>query len=170
MSQIDIDGTVNPQPCNSPKVQELLATALAAGGFTIPPIVLKDVGPEDTVLSIGVEAGTYNEQQIAAIVAILDAVAADPTRNGLTDEQQEAADLQNKLNNVLAAITELGTITDALEPTAFTAANPQNADKIAALRGHLRNVSQDLTKACRAVAYLLRLEKKRQTGVFKVQG
>jgi hypothetical protein len=45
------------------------------------------------MLNVSVTDGFYSPEQIAQIVAILDAVAADPTRNDLTEEQEEQQDI-----------------------------------------------------------------------------
>lgn len=169
MSQTEVQSTVTiDPPFNPPKVEELEAAALSEGGFNPPECEVVPVSDGNQYLNVLVEVGFYSPEQIDEIVAILNAVCVDPTRDELTEEQQEAADLQNKLDNVVAAITELGAINAALVAATFNDANPDTDSRIAALRGHLRNTVQDLLDVARATRYLLRMEKKRQTGVFSL--
>lgn len=110
MAIIDIDGTPGSlvPPFNPDKLNELLVAALATGGFTIPPLILSGVGSGNTLLNVSVPEGTYTPQQVTQIVAILNAVAADPTRNQLTQAQQDAADLAVELTTIntnIAALT-----------------------------------------------------------------
>jgi hypothetical protein len=68
----------------------------------------------------------------------------------------------------MVAVPAVPGIIDYLASAKFEADNPTNAAKIEALRGHLRSMAQDEAKIARAVKYLLRTEKKRETGVFSM--
>lgn len=173
---IDIEtqpGSLTP-PFNPRKVEELMIAALAAGGFTIPPILPPTVDEGNTLLNVTVESGTYDETQTAEIVAILNAVCIDPTRNDLTEEQVEEADLQAKIDAMVAdigAITDVGGLHDQL--LANAAWNALTTDAQAdVLRGVLRANGIDyhdiVLDLLRSVRYLLRMEKKRQSGVFSL--
>src|SRR5690348_12698740 len=131
MAYIDIDGTPGSlvPPFNPDKLNELLVAALTAGGFTSPPLVVNEVGPENTLLNVSVPEGTYTAQQVAQIVAILNAVAADPTRNNLTEDQQEVADLQNKLNISKADIDIINAVPGGLKDQ-INAANTGLKDRL----------------------------------------
>lgn len=106
---IDVYSTVAlVPPFNIDKMYELVQTGITQGGFTIPPVEMTTIylGDESIYVLVPDE---YTQQQIDSIVTILNAVVVDPTRNDLTDDQQEAADLANKLAN---AIADIGVITD----------------------------------------------------------
>lgn len=114
---ISIDGTIGSlvQPFNPAKVFELMVSALTAAGYTFPPLSAVLPEPTNTTLTVSFEDGTYSQQQIGAMIAILDAVAADPTRNDPTEDQQEAIDLQNKLDNAIADIAVINAVPGGLK-------------------------------------------------------
>ncbi len=92
MEYIDITSTeVLVPPYNILKVNELRINALIQGGYTIPPVVPIEIMDGDENISVQAPEGEYTQQQINAIVAILNAVALDPTRNNQTQAQTNAA-------------------------------------------------------------------------------
>lgn len=177
MPIMDIDSTVTlAQPFNPPKVEELTTAALIVGGYTFPPLMPVSVSEGNTLLNVQVESGTYNQTQIDDIVSILNVVCVDPTRNDLTEEQIEQAQLEARIEAMiadLAAITDTGGLDDQLLTN--VAWNALTADAQAdILRGlyragagniDYRDIILDLLRSTR---YLLRMEKKRQTGVFSL--
>lgn len=118
---IDINSTeVLVLPFNVVKVDQLRTTALIAGGFTIPPIVPVIILSVDATISVQVPDGQYTQQEIDAIVSILNAVVLDPTRNDLTENQQEDNDLSNKLDHAkddIDTINNPGGLRDQINAT-----------------------------------------------------
>lgn len=100
---------------NARKVEELATAALIAGGYTFPPILPVTISDENTLINITIESGTYNEIETADIIDILNGVCLDPTRNDLTEDQQELADLQNKLDNAIADIAIINDVPGGLK-------------------------------------------------------
>lgn len=98
MANIDIYSTETLEPpFNIEKLYELIEAGLTAGGFTIPPVIVPTITEADAVLYVFVPEGTYTQNQIDSIVAILNAVCVDPTRNQQTQAQVFAAYIAQNL-------------------------------------------------------------------------
>lgn len=142
-----------PHDYNPAKINELAVAAVSPFAVTFDVYIQPTTNDEAELISFAVPSGTA-QTAVNAIIAALDAVCVNPARNELTEEQTEAAQLQNKIDN---AVADIATLTNDTTWGAMS-----NAQKIEALRAiELHNT--------RSVRYLLRQEKKRQTGVFSLQ-
>jgi len=144
-TQIDGEQHSLIAPYNPARCMELISAAFP------PPAVPSEVGPEDWQLSVYLP-NPVSPEDYAAAVATLTALGSDPTRNDLTEEEQERAAIQNKLDN---AVADIAALTD---PGWIALTNAQKIDA-------LHDVTLHNT---RSIRYLLREKKKDLTGVFSL--
>lgn len=160
-------------PYNPDKVNELAVAVATPLAVDIDIYIQPTTNTYATLISFAVTAGTA-QNTVDAIVAAMNAVCVDPTRNDPTEEQSEDAQLQARIDAMVAdigAVADPGGLHDQL--LANAAWNALTADAQAdVLRGVMRANGIDyhdiVLDLLRAVRYLLRQEKKRQTGVFSL--
>lgn len=97
-------GTLTPGDFNPDRVAEMVNTQLATAGSLIPPVAYLGCGPLDTLIDVALP-NPASQQDIDTVLGILNGICTDPTRSQLTEEQEEDADLQAKLDLAKADIT-----------------------------------------------------------------
>lgn len=151
------------EPYNEDRVAELVNNA-----FTVGPggVGYLGTGPEDSLVGV-LLLKPVDPQVATSTMATLTAIGTDPTRNNLTEEQQDIASIDTKIAEMDAVVTQITTPTtgykDLLTNTAW---NPlTQAQRTERLRDMLRGnpgkgILDDLVDISKAVKFLLKQEKK----------
>lgn len=157
-------------PFNIDKLYELIRTHLTQGGFSFPPIEQPVIETNDASLRVLVPEGQYTQLQLDAIINALNLAAADPTRNDLTEDQVELAEINARIDFMTAgvgAINNTGGLNDQLLTN--SAWNALSADAQADILRNLYRANQPaldyrdiLVEVLKSVKWLLKQEKKRQ--------
>lgn len=171
-----VDSTETLTAFNPDRVAELVNAAFIVGPDGVGYL---GTGPEDTLVEVYLPPSAAQDEIDAAIVR-LNAICIDPTRNDLTAEQQEAADLATELAQIQTRIDAVAAdiIVDtgdnsAVPPTTGLKGTLQAANwntltdpqKIALLRTNQQAIINNQLDLLRLVRYLLRQTKQDKTGI-----